>query len=601
MAVSKLINSGGRIFYNALKHNGVKDAFIYSGGSVMPLIDSFYKGDIKYYINSHEQNCGHAATAYAKSSGRTGVCVVTSGPGITNMITPMLDAKNDSTPLVVFSGQVPLSAQGTNAFQEAPAIELTKPVTKWNYKVTDIYEMNDVINEAFEVANHGKKGSVHIDIPKCVSYQAYDEAMIRNNVGEIHTRTLHRCIDWYYDDIEDEYVKELANLINNAKKPILYVGQGCMDAYKCLRHLSINGHIPVTTTIHGCGIFDETHENSLRWCGMHGSPTSNYALQEADLIIAIGSRFDDRTTGNVAKYAHTAFEDGKNGTGGIIHVSLNKKELGFVVDSHYNINTTAKKFLQRINPLIKYNERTKWFTYLNDLKEKYPFDYKQSNDKLHMEHVLTEIGNHLEANYENTGKKYKITTGVGNHQMQTYQFIKSRRPRTIFSSGSLGVMGAGLPYSVGVQIANPDTIVMDIDGDSSFNMTMSDLKTIREHNLPIKIAVMNNNAQMMVTIWEKLFYNERYTATINDFNPNYADIAHAFGIQSLTCSDPNMLDETLKQFISYDGPVLCEFKVERDICLPLVSPGKALDDMIMPTYDNKLSNIDIKLDGLAPS
>ena len=207
----------------------------------------------------------------------------------------------------------------------------------------------------------------------------------------------------------------------------------------------------------------------------------------------------------------------------------------------------------------------------------------------------------MEANYENTGKKYKITTGVGNHQMQTYQFIKSRRPRTIFSSGSLGVMGAGLPYSVGVQIANPDTIVMDIDGDSSFNMTMSDLKTIREHNLPIKIAVMNNNAQMMVTICEKLFYNERYTATINDFNPNYADIAHAFGIQSLTCSDPNMLDETLKQFISYDGPVLCEFKVERDICLPLVSPGKALDDMIMPTYDNKLSNIDIKLDGLAPS
>jgi acetolactate synthase I/II/III large subunit len=594
--VSKLINSGGTIFYNALKHNNVKDLFIYSGGAVMPLIDSLYKGSINYYVNSHEQNCGHAATGYAKSTNRTGVCVVTSGPGITNMITPLLDAKNDSTPLVVFSGQVPISARGTNAFQEAPAIELTKHVTKWNYQIQDIYEMKSVIDEAFKIANNGKKGSVHIDIPKCVSYQNYDENSIINNKHNIYNDFYSNVLDWCYDDIDDTYVEELADMINKSERPILYVGQGCADSYKLLREFAIKGNIPVTTTIHGCGVFDESNSLSLRWCGMHGNVNANYGLQEADTIIALGSRFDDRTTGNINKYAPNAFDAYKKGTGGIIHVNINKKELRFAVKSHYNINTTCETFLKRLIPNIKYNNRHKWLYYLNDIGNKYPFEYKESNSKLHMEHVLTKIGHKLEKYSYKNNKKYNITTGVGNHQMQSYQFIKSHIPKTILSSGSLGVMGTGLPYAIGVQIANPDSLVIDIDGDSSFNMTMSDLKTIKEHNLPIKIAIMNNNAQMMVTIWEKLFFNERYTATINTHNPNYADIASAFGIKSLICDHPSNLDSTLDDFLNYEGAVLCEFKIEKDICLPLVSPGCALNEMILPNETNN-----IVLQGLAPS
>jgi len=573
--MAKLINSGGRIFYNSLKNNNVRDVFIYSGGSVMPLIDSLYKGSINYFVNSHEQNCGHAATGYAKTSDRTGVCIVTSGPGITNMITPLLDAKNDSTPLVVFSGQVSLNALGTNAFQEAPAIELTNHVTKWSYQIKDIYDMEGAIDEAFNVANNGKPGSVHIDIPKCVSYQLYNDIFKKKYVSGFSDKL--RSHAYNIDNI-----KELSTIINNSEKPILYIGQGCKDSYEALRTFAIESNIPVTTTIHGCGIFDESHPLSLRWCGMHGNAAANYGLQSADTIIAIGSRFDDRTTGNISKYAPCAFKAHSEGKGGIIHVNINHEELGFVVDSHYNINTKSDIFFESINPYIEYKERSSWLNYLNYIQHQYPFEYKSSTSVLHMEHVLSELSLCTEKYTKDTGKSMHITTGVGNHQMQSYQFIKSSLPKTIISSGSLGVMGAGLGYSIGAQIANPDALVIDIDGDSSFNMTMSDLKTIKEHNLPVKIAIMNNNAQMMVTIWEQLFYEERYTATLNKHNPDYGIIAEGFGIASIKCTHPDQLKETIKRFINYEGPVLCEFQIEQDMCLPLVSPGCGLDEMILP-------------------
>lgn len=579
------MNIGGKIFYNALLKNGVSDLFAYSGGSVMPLIDSLYKGKIKYYINTHEQNCGHAATGYAKTSNKTGVCVVTSGPGITNMITPLLDAKNDSTPLVVFSGQVSQSAQGTNAFQEAPAVDITKHVTKWSYQITDIHDMEPAIDEAFKVANNGKKGSVHIDIPKCVSYQQYQQPQPQPQ-PEDNDESRWCYLQYPYDDIEDDYVDYLADLINNSEKPILYIGQGCADDYKELRKFAIKANIPVTSTIHGCGIFNEHHPLSLRWCGMHGNAVSNYALQKADTIIAIGSRFDDRTTGNISKYAPCALEAQAKEKGGIIHVNINTQELGFVVDSKYNINTTASVFLNRLIPKIEYHPRQDWLTYLSHRQQQHPFELKKSSTKLHMEHVLDEID--TQTLNMNSKRKLRITTGVGNHQMQTYQFIKSLHPKTIISSGSLGVMGSGLPYAIGAQLANPDSLVIDIDGDSSFNMTLSDLKTIKEHNLPIKIAIMNNNAQMMVTVWEKLFYNERYTATLNKHNPDYCAVAQGFGIPAMRCSDPSELQHTVNKFLNYDGPVLCEFSIERDICLPLVSPGCALDEMILPGQQDKV-------------
>lgn len=605
------------IFYQSLKRNNVSNTFIYSGGSIMPLIDKLYKSDINYYVNSHEQNCGHAATGYAKSSNKTGVVMVTSGPGITNMITPMLDAKNDSTPLVVFSGQVSLDNIGSNAFQEAPAVELSKHVTKFSYQIKNILELEYIIDKAFSIANDGKKGSVHIDIPKCVasstiskneyilmkdSYNYKD--LFKTNVNNIFNELKYKVTN--YNNNNNITYDKVVSIINNSKKPLIYLGQGCNNDYELLREFAIKANIPVTSTIHACGTFDESHSLSLQWCGMHGSAAANYTIQEADCIIALGSRFDDRTTGNIEHYAPKAFEAGLNNTGGIIHVNIEKSEINKVVKSHYNFNISCKEFLENTIDKIKYNNRSQWIHRVNKLKQRYYFSKYYLDNKfadknnnivknnLLMEDVLTSL-------YKNTKREEDniiFTTGVGNHQMQTYQYIKSHYPKKIISSGSLGVMGAGLPYAIGAKIANNDKMVILIDGDSSFNMTLTDLKTIAEHKLPIKICIMNNDSQMMVTIWEKLFFNERYTATINEKNPSFTKLAESYGLKSLYCDNVNNLEETIHEFISYPDSILCEFKIEKGICLPLVGPGKALDDMIL--HENYHSNIKIE-DGLAPS
>jgi len=591
-------NVGKIIFKNSMEEHNVSSIFGISGGAIMPIIDGLYNTkSTKLIVNSNEQCVGHAATGYAKTSGKTGVCIVTSGPGLTNMITPMLDAQNDSTPLVVFSGQVPLSAQGTHAFQEAPSVELTSQFTKWSYQVTDINLLSTIIDRAFEIANDGKPGVVHIDIPKCVSYQEYNyedtnsyllNEKIEDNIYPI--KTFNSKSKYNYDS---EHYKKIGDLINNAKKPILYIGQGCKNASYELTRLAILGNIPVTSTIHGTGIFDEHNDLSLRWCGMHGYAPANFALQDADLIIAIGSRFDDRTTGSLEKYAPSAKEASKNGTGGIIHCNIESSELDFVVKSDYNFCLDSKEFINNLIPFIRSNTRSNWIKEIKTLKEEYPFEMKRHSVDLHIEDVIDRI-------YRKTlDKKALFTTGVGNHQMQTYQFIKSQYPGKIVSSGSLGVMGAGLPYAIGAQLANPNNMVICIDGDSSFNMTLNDMKTIVEHNLPVKIAIMNNNAQMMVTVWEKLFFEERYTATINERNPDYVELAKSFGIEAHKCENARNLDEDIEYFINYKkGPILMEFNIKRDICLPLVKPGCALDDMVLPGAVN-LS--DIKGKGLVPS
>lgn len=593
--------TGSEIVFSGLRRNNVEHAFIYSGGSIMPIIDKFYNSNINYTINSHEQNCGHAATGFSKTSNKKCAVLVTSGPGFTNTITPILDATNDSTPLVIISGQVAKQAIGTNAFQEAPSVALSKNVTKWSYQVENIEELSDVIDEAYKVAYSGKKGAVHIDIPKCISSgnlkisNEYYEKINSVNENETNDNIKEQL---FVNNIENDYsyffrFNRTMELINKSKKPIIYLGQGCKDSYKLLRHFAIKSNIPVTSTIHANGIFDEDHGLSLQWCGMHGSPAANYALQEADTIIALGSRFDDRTTGLVSKYAPKAFEAYENGDGGIIHVNIEKSEINKVVNSHYNFNEDCGEFLEKAINMCKYNERDDWINRIRELKTNFKFPYNNHNSKIYMENVLTNI-------YDKT--KYLnddviFTTGVGNHQMQTYQYIKSHYPGKIISSGSLGVMGAGLPYAIGAQIANPNKMVICIDGDSSFNMTLTDMKTIVENNLPVKIAIMNNNSQMMVTIWEKLFFDQRYTATINKKNPCFKTLAQGYGIKAIKCEDINTLEDVVQEFLDYkDGPILCEFKIEKTMCLPLVAPGKALNEMILE--DNEELKIE---EGLAPS
>jgi len=553
--------SGSKIIYNKLLEHNVKDAFLYSGGAIMGLIDQFYQGPINYYVNSHEQNSGHCATGYARSSNRTGVVITTSGPGLTNCVTPMLDAQNDSTPVIFISGQVPINAMGSDAFQECNAIAITKPITKWSHCVQNVLELPNVMDKAFKIANSGKKGVVHIDLPKCVAHDIFDSIKADDVKTMIHPSVEYKlCSDSTVD------MHEIARIINSSKRPVFYVGQGCNQYPELLHDAVILGNIPVTTTIHAMGVFPETHELSLKFLGMHGNPAANYSIQNADTIIALGSRFDDRTTGNIKYYAPKC----KN----IIHVNIEQYELNKVIKAHHPVNMDCGKFLRKLLPLLEYRSRNEWLNTIQQWKLSMPLNFKRDG-RLSTEEVITAINRHIQHD------KTIITTGVGNHQMLTAQYITWTKPNSFISSGALGTMGFGLPAAIGVKIANPDKTVIDIDGDSSFLMTMSDLKTIAEHNLDVKIVVINNSAQAMATTWEKLFYGGRLTASLNLKNPSFTSVANAFHIHSLHCDTLNTLDWTISKMLKHKGPILCEFKVHNSPVLPMVSPGKALDDLIL--------------------
>ena len=572
--------SGSSIIYKHLLDKKVQNVFLYSGGAIMPLVDQFYNGSINYFINTHEQSAGHAATGYAKSSNKPGVAIVTSGPGLTNMVTPLLDATNDSTPFILFSGQVSTSNMGTNAFQECPAIDITRPVTKWSHCVTSIDELNDVVDEAFTVATTGKKGSVHIDLPKNILVDTTKDHLLTslNKTKETPLNVNHNTFP----------LKKLAEIINNAKKPVFYIGQGCNPYPDILHNLVKKSNIPITTTIHAMGVFDEGDELSLQFLGMHGHAAANYAIQESDCIIAIGSRFDDRTTGSIKKYAPNAFKAYKENRGGIIHCNIEEKEINMNVDSHFTYNMDAGIFMTKLTNHIEYNTRKEWIDTITQWKKQYPFYIEPANNnKIKTQDVIQEISNQVIAKC--IAEKTIYTSGVGNHQMMAAQFIEWKYPKTFLSSGSLGVMGVGLPYAIGAQIANPNHIIIDIDGDGSFNHTLSELKTLVEYNLPVKVAIMNDNSLSMVRVWEELFFEERYTATASEKNPNYMMLAESYGIKGITCNNKDNLKDNIDYFLDYKGPIIANFKVQKDKCLPLVAPGKGLDDMILPKHQQESS------------
>lgn len=562
--------TGGRLIYNQLKSNRVSDAFIYSGGAIMPLVDCFYQGSINYYVNTHEQSAGHAATAYARSSGKTGVCIVTSGPGLTNLVTPMLDAQNDSTPLVVLSGQVPLAAMGTQAFQECPATQITKGITKWSYCLQPGDNISEVVNEAFQVANHRKKGVVHLDLPKCLLAADYTD---------IEQPLRHRQISSLKPSSLSHPISKIANIINKAQKPILYVGQGANESSQLLKEFTENSNIPVTTTIHAMGVFDEQHHLSLEFLGMHGAVAANYAVQDSDCIIALGTRFDDRTTGNLNYYAPEAKKAAQEGRGGIIHVDIESEQINKVVSPDYSYCGDVKDFLTEILPHMKFKKRNKWLKQCHHWKEQHPFQYQQLPTKIKTQDVICELNKGL--HQLDLMSKTIITSGVGNHQMMSSQYIKWTQPKSFMTSGSLGVMGTGLPFAIGTQIAHPRCLVLDIDGDGSFNHTLSDLKTVVEYELPVKIAIMNDGHQSMVRTWEQLFFDNRITATELKKNPDYVQLANSFGIKALSVDNHKDLPGVISKFLKFDGPILCDFRVQTDKCFPLVAPGKALNDLLL--------------------
>lgn len=572
--------TGGQIVYQALKKHQVDNVFLYSGGAVMPIVDAFYKGDIQYYMNTHEQSGGHAATGYAKLSGKTGVSIVTSGPALTNCVTAITDAMSDSTPLIVISGQVPLASMGTNAFQECPSVDITTPVTKWSYCVKDVHDIPWAMDKAFHVAHDGKPGAVHIDMPKCVSSAIYTGDTNHN------TDTLlidEPCNERQKKSLSSTEVEHIRTLIESAERPMILAGKGCNSAWKELRAFVEKTKIPITTTIHAMGVVDESMSESLQFLGMHGYPAANHAIQNADLIINLGSRFDDRITGAIHGFAPYARS---KDAPGIVHVNIAEEEMNFVLPTQHNYVMDCGDFLrslEKIHDDIQLPDMIQWKKRIKQWECSYPFMYEIFPSEISTQEVVHALNMYLN---RPDSPKYVVTTGVGNHQMMAAQFITWKNPNTFITSGSLGVMGTGLPYAMGCQIAKPDHMILNIDGDGSFHHTLAELKTIADYNLPVKIAIMNDGHMSMVKTWERLFYDERHTATSLGKNPDYAKLAGAFGIRGMRCDSRKNLHRTIQDFLCYKGPVLCDFRVASDMCLPLVAPGSTLENMILNKKEN---------------
>lgn len=525
------------------------------------------------------------AEGYARASGRPGVVLVTSGPGATNVITPMQDAFSDGTPMVVFCGQVPTSAIGTDAFQEADVIGISRACTKWNVMVKNVAELPKRIKEAFEIATSGRPGPVLVDLPKDVTAGILRKPIpMTSTLPSRPSAASLAARDHSKRQLEGS-IKRVADLINIAKKPILYVGQGMMalpEGPKLLKELSDKASIPVTTTLQGLGGFDELSEKSLHMLGMHGSAYANLAIQEADLIIALGARFDDRVTGNIAKFAPQAKAAAAEKRGGIVHFEIMPKNINKVVQATEAVEGDVAGNLALLMPHIQTkSERPEWFDQINDWKARLPFNYeKETPDGLIKPQTVIEK---LSKMTENIKERTIIATGVGQHQMWAAQHFRWRFPRTMVTSGGLGTMGFGLPAAIGAKVARPDALVIDIDGDASFNMTLTELSTAAQFNIGVKVIVLNNEEQGMVTQWQNLFYEDRYAHT-HQKNPDFVKLAEAMGVQAQRCMAPNDVTPKLEWLLNTEGPALLEIVTDQKVpVLPMVPAGKALHEFLV--YD----------------
>ncbi|KAI5993689.1 thiamine diphosphate-binding protein [Pisolithus marmoratus] len=579
--------SGGQIFHEMMLRHGVKHIFGYPGGAILPVFDAIYNSKhFDFILPRHEQGAGHMAEGYARVSGKPGVVLVTSGPGATNVVTPMQDALSDGVPLVVFCGQVATSAIGSDAFQEADVIGISRSCTKWNVMVKDITELPRRINEAFKIATSGRPGPVLVDLPKDVT------------AGILRTPLPHRAttpgshtlpsnpLQAVTSPTDMILIQQAASLINQSQRPIIYAGNGVLSSPlgpKLLAQLAEHGNIPVTTTLQGLGAFDETNEKSLHMLGMHGSAYANLAMQSADLIIALGARFDDRVTGKVDTFAPAARAAAAQGRGGIIHFEIQPKNINKVVEASIPIIGDVVSNMSALVPLIRSSSRTEWFADIKQWKEKYPFTYaktaSESDARLKPQAVIEE----LDKQTAHRKEEVIVSTGVGQHQMWAAQHYRWKTPRSMVTSGGLGTMGFGLPAAIGAKVAAPNKTVVDIDGDASFSMTAMELATASQFDIGVKVLVLNNEFQGMVLQWQDLFYDARYSHT-RMTNPDFVLLAKAMGVHAIRCSNVEELPAKMKEFLEYDGskPVLMECIVERnEHVYPMVPAGKALHEQVL--------------------
>ncbi|CEP63577.1 acetolactate synthase catalytic subunit LALA0_S08e05776g [Lachancea lanzarotensis] len=573
--------NGGQIFHEMMRRHNVDTVFGYPGGAILPVYDAIYDSKhFNFVLPKHEQGAGHMAEGYARASGKPGIVLVTSGPGATNVITPMADALVDGTPMVVFTGQVATSAIGTDAFQEADVIGISRPCTKWNVMVKTIDELPRRINEAFEIAVSGRPGPVLVDLPKDVT-----SAVLKNPIPvntTLPSSALAQLTRTATHEFTASNIERAAELINIAKKPVLYVGGGILGSEKgpkLLRELSERAQIPVTTTLLGLGAFDQNDPKSLDMLGMHGSAFANLSMQNADLIIALGTRFDDRVTGSVPKFAPEARKAALENRGGIIHFEISPKNINKVVEAQVAVEGDVSDNLETLLPLINSVEsRKEWFEKIESWKRDFPYDYQREStgSKIKPQTVIAKLSDIANA----SEKEVIVTTGIGQHQMWAAQHWTWTQPRSFITSGGLGTMGYGLPAAIGAQVAKPDALVIDIDGDASFNMTLMELSSAVQANAPVKIMVLNNEEQGMVTQWQSLFYEHRYSHT-HQLNPDFMKLADSMHLKGMRLEKQEDMESTLQEFVNHEGPVLLEVIVEKKVpVLPMVPAGKGLDEFI---------------------
>ena len=566
--------TGAQIFHELMREHGVEVMFGYPGGAILPVFDAIYESPhFKFVLTRHEQGAGHMAEGYARASGRIGVVLVTSGPGATNTVTAMQDALMDGTPMIVFSGQVATAAIGTDAFQEADVTGITRPCTKWNVLVKDVRDLPRRINEAFHIATSGRPGPVLVDLPKDMTSSTLKEPVIAApHLPGYHVREAGTSSE----------IERAAELINQAERPVFYVGQGAVlaEAHEVLRRCAEKANVPVTTTLHGLGAFDERSDLSLHMLGMHGSAYANWAMRDADCIIAVGARFDDRVTGNPKKFAPGARAAEREGRGGIIHFDIAPENINKSIPSTVGVEGDARKNLELLLPMLEYRARKTWHETIQQWKRDHPFRYQRDDREYHLKPQAV-----IEELYNQTQGNAIISTGVGQHQMWAAQFFQFSQPRQWVTSGGLGTMGYGVPASIGarlaVQMRGEDTPVVNIDGDGSFCMTAMEMTTAAQFGIGAKTIVLNNDFQGMVKQWQDLFYEERYSHS-QMANPDFVMLSQAMHCAAWRCTKHADLPAIMEQFLAHDGPAVLECLVEKhEHVYPMLPAGKTVDDMVL--------------------